>query len=160
MLFVGTYISLVQFSRSVVSDSLQPHESQHARPPCPSPTPGVYSNSFASSGDAIQPSCPLLSPFPTVLNPSQHQGLFLNVSTLCMRWPKYWSFTFSTSPSNKHLGLISFRIDWLYLVAVQGTLKNLLQHHSLKASSFQRSSFFTVQLSHPYMTSGKNHSLD
>ena len=81
--------------------------------------------------------------------------VFSNESTLCMRWPKYWSFCFSTSPSNKHPGLISFRMDWLYLLAVQGTLKNLLQHHSLKATSFQRSAFFTVQVLHPYMTSGK-----
>ena len=81
--------------------------------------------------------------------------VFSNESTLCMRWPKYWSFSFSTSPSNKHPGLISFRMDWLYLLAVQGTLKNLLQHHSLKATSFQPSAFFTVQLSHPYMTTGK-----
>ena len=82
--------------------------------------------------------------------------VFSNESTLCMRWPKYWSFSFSTSPSKKHPGLISFRMDWLYLLAFQGTLKNLLQHHSLKASSFQHSAFFTVQLSHPYMTTGKN----
>ena len=95
--------------------------------------------------------CPLflLPPIP----PSTRD--FSNESTLCMRWPKYWSFSFSTSPSNKHPGLISFRMDWLYLLAVQGTLKNLLQHHSLKASSFQHSAFFTVQLSHPYMTTGK-----
>ena len=144
----------VQFSRSVVSDSLRPHELQHARPPCPSPTPGVYSNSCASSGDAIQPSwplCPLflLPPIP----PSTR--VFSNESTLCMRWPKYWSFSFSTSPSKKHPGLISFRMDWVYLLAVQGTLKNLLQHHSLKATSFQRSAFFRVQLSHPCMTTGK-----
>ena len=81
--------------------------------------------------------------------------VYSNESTLCMRWPKYWSFSFSTSSSKKHPGLISFRMDWLYLLAVQGTLKNLLQHHSLKASSFQCSVFFTVQLSHPYMTTGK-----
>ena len=80
---------------------------------------------------------------------------FSNESALCMRWPKYWSFSFSTSPSNKHPGLISLRMDWLYLLAVQGTLKNLLQHHTLKASSFQRSAFFTFQLSHPYMTTVK-----
>ena len=91
----------------------------------------------------------LLPPIP----PSNR--VFSNESTLCMRWPKYWSFSFSTSSSNKHSGLISFRMDWLYLLAVQATLKNLLQHHSLKASSFQRSIFFTVQLSHPYMTTGK-----
>ena len=81
--------------------------------------------------------------------------VFSNESTLHMRWPKYWSFSFSISPSNGHPGLISFRMNWLDLLAVQGTLKSLLQHHSLKASIFQHSAFFTVQLSHPYMTTGK-----
>ena len=81
--------------------------------------------------------------------------VFSNESTLRMRWPKYWSFSFSINPSNEHPGLISFRMDWLDLLAVQGTLKSLLQHHSSKASIFRRSAFFTVQLSHPYMTTGK-----
>ena len=81
--------------------------------------------------------------------------VFSNESTLCMRWPKYWSFTFSISPSKEHPGLISFRMDWLDLLAVQGTLKSLLQHHSSKASTLRHSAFFTVQLSHPYMTTGK-----
>ena len=81
--------------------------------------------------------------------------LFSNQSTLRMRWPKYWSFSFSISPSNEHEGLISFRMDWLDLLAVQGTLKSLLQHHSSKASILRCSAFFTVQLSHPYMTTGK-----
>ena len=107
-----------------------------------------------SVGDAIQPSHPLSSPSPPAPNPSQHQGLFQE-STLCMRWPKYWSFSFSISPSNEHPGLISFRMNWLDLLAVQGTLKSLLQHHSSKASILWRSAFFTVQLSHPYMTTGK-----
>ena len=80
---------------------------------------------------------------------------FSNESTLCVRWPKYWSFSFSISPSSEHPGLISFRMDWLALLAVQGTLKSLLQHHSSKASISQHSAFFTVQLSHPYMTTGK-----
>ena len=95
--------------------------------------------------------CPLLLPpsiFPSI-------RVFSNESALCMRWPKYWSFCFSISPSNEHPGLISFRMDWLDLLAVQGTLKSLLQHHSSKASIFQCSAFFIVQLSHPYMTSGK-----
>ena len=105
-------------------------------------------------GDAIQPSHPLSSPSPPSPNPSQHQGLF-NESTLHMRWPKCWSFSFNISPSNEHPGLTSFRMDWLGLLAVQGTLKSLLQHHSSKASILQRSAFFTVQLSHPYMTTGK-----
>ena len=81
--------------------------------------------------------------------------VFSNESTVHMRWPKYWSFSFSISPSNEHPGLISFRMDWLDLLAVQGTLKSLLQHHSSKASIFWCSAFFTVQLSHPYMTTGK-----
>ena len=105
-------------------------------------------------GDAIQPSHPLLSPPPPALNLSQHQG-FSNESALCIRWPKYWSFSFSISHSNEHPGLTSFRMDWLDLLAVQGTLKSLLQHHSSKASILQLSAFFTVQLSHPYMTTGK-----
>ena len=82
--------------------------------------------------------------------------VFSNESTLRMRWPKYWSFSFSVSPSKEHPGLISFRMDWLDLLAVQGTLKSLLQHHSSKASIFRHSAFFTVQLSYPYMTTGKN----
>ena len=81
--------------------------------------------------------------------------VFSNDSALCIRWPKYWSFSFSISPSNEYSGLISFRIDWLYLLAVQGTLKSLLQHHSSKTSILQHSAFFTVQFSHPYMTTGK-----
>ena len=105
-------------------------------------------------GDAIQPSHPLLFPSPPAPNTSQHQG-FSNESTLCMRWPKYWSFSLSISPSNEHPGLVSFRMDWLDLLAVQGTLKSLLQHHSLKASILQCSAFFKVQLSHPYLTTGK-----
>ena len=104
--------------------------------------------------DAIQPSHPLssLSPLPPI-PPSIR--VFSNESTLHMRWPKYWSFNFSISPSNEHPGLISFRMYWLDLLAVQGTLKSLLQHHSSKASVLWRSAFFTVQLSHPYMTTGK-----
>ena len=81
--------------------------------------------------------------------------VFSNESTLRMRWPKYWSFSFSISPFNEHPGLVSFRMDWLDLLAVQGTLKSLFQHHSSKASIFQRSALFIVQLSHPYMTTGK-----
>ena len=92
---------------------------------------------------------PLLPPIPPSIR------IFFNQSALCMRWPKYWSFSLSISPTNEHPGLISFRMDWLDLLAVQGTLKSLLQHHSSKASIFQCSVFFTVQLSHPYMTKGK-----
>ena len=105
-------------------------------------------------GDAVQPSHPLSSPSPPALSLSQHQGLS-NESALRMRWPKYWSFSFNTSPSNEHSGLISFRMNWLDLLAVQGTLKNLLQHHSSKVSILWHSAFFIVQLSHPYMTTGK-----
>ena len=104
--------------------------------------------------DAIQPSHPLSSPsHPAPIPPSIR--VFSNESTLHMRWPKYWSFSFSISPSNKYPGLISFRMHWLDILAVQGTLKSLLQHHSSKASILQLSAFFTVQLSHPYMTTGK-----
>ena len=102
-------------------------------------------------GDAIQPSHPLSSPFPPAFNLSQHQ-VFSNESVLCIRWPKYWNFSFSISPSNEYSGLISFRIDWFDLLAVQDTLKSLLQHHSSKASILQCSAFIMVQLSHSYMT--------
>ena len=101
-------------------------------------------------GDAIQPSHPLSSPSPPTFNLSHHQGFFLRI-----RWPKYWSFSFNNSPSNEYPGLISFRMDWLDLLAVQGMLKSLLQHHSSKASILWHSAFFIVQLSHPYMTTGK-----
>ena len=104
--------------------------------------------------DAIQPSHPLSSPYPLAFNLSQHQ-VFSNESALSIKWPKYWSFTFSISPSNEYSGLISFRMDWLDLFAGQGTLKSLLQHHSSKASIRQLSAFFIVQLTHPYMTTGK-----
>ena len=143
----------VQFSCSVVSDSLWPHEPQHARPPCPSQTPGVYPNPCPSSRwchlaiSSVVPfsSCP--QSFPSL-------GSF-PMSQLCMRWPKYWSFSFNISPSNEHPGLISFWMDWLDLLAIQGTLKSLLQHHSSKASILRHSALFTIQLSYPYLTTGK-----
>ena len=106
-------------------------------------------------GDAIQPSHPLSSPSPPAFHLSQHWSLFQWVSVLCIRWPKYCSFNFSISPSNEYSGLISFRMDWLDLFAVHGTLKSLLQHYSSKASILRHSAFFIVQLSHPYMTTGK-----
>ena len=136
-----------------MSSSLQPHEPQHARLPCPSPTPGVHPNPCPSSqwchptiSFSIVPlsSCP---PFPA-------SGSFQWVSS-CIRWPKYCRFSFNISPSNEHPGLISFRMDWLELLAVQGTLKSLLQHHSSKASILRHSAFFIVQLSDPYMNTGK-----
>ena len=105
-------------------------------------------------GDAIWPSHSLSSPSPPAPIPPSIRA-FSNESTLRMRWPKYWSFSFSISPSNEHPGLISFIMDWLDLLAVQGTLKSLLQHHSSKASILWGSAFFIVQLSHPYMTTGK-----
>ena len=127
----GLQFNLVQFSRSVMSDSLRPNESQHARPPCPSPTPGVHSDSRPSS-QWCHPAvsilcCPLclLPPIPPSFR------VFFNESTLRMRWPKYWSFSFSIISSKEIPGLISFRTDWLDLLAVQGTLKSLLQHHSI-----------------------------
>ena len=151
----GDSVQFSQFSHSVVSDSLRPHESQHARPPCPSPTSGVYSNSLPI--ESVMPSSHLILCHPLLLLPPIPPSIrvFSNESTLCMRWPKYWSFSFSISPSNEHPGLISFRMDWLNLLAVQGTLKSLLQLHRSKASIFRRSAFFTVQLSHPYMTTEK-----
>ena len=109
-------------------------------------------------GDAIQPSHSLSSPPPPVFNVSLQSfpiRVFFSESALLIMWPKYWSFSFSISPSNEHPELISFRMDWLDLLAVQGTLKSLLQHHSAKASILQGSAFFIVQLSHPYMTTGK-----
>ena len=154
----------VQFSRSVMSDSLQPEGLQHDRPPCPSPTPGAYSNSCPSWW--CHPTiCPLLflcRPLlllccPLLLLPSIFPRIkgFSNESDLCMRWPKYWSFSFNISPFNEHSGLISFRIDWLDLLEVQGTLKSLLQHHNSKTSILWCWAFFMAQLSHPYMTTGK-----
>ena len=142
--------SSVQFSCSVVSDSLQPHGLQHARTPCPSPTPRTYSNSCSCHPTIIL--C-----YPLILPPSVFASIrvFSNESVLLIRWPKYWSFSFNISPSNEHPGLISFRMDRLDLLAGQGTLKSLLQHHSLKASVLPCSAFFMVQLSHPYMTTGK-----
>ena len=149
-------IQWVQFSWSVVSDSLWPHESQHARPPCPSPTPRDHSDSHLSSQwchPAISSSVVPFSSCPQSLPASQS----FPMSQLRMRWPKYWSFSFSIIPSKEIPGLISFRMDWLDLLAVQGTLKSLLQHRSskAKASILRHSAFFTVQLSHPYMTTGK-----
>ena len=141
----------IQFSSVQLLSSVWIFETpwpQQARPPCPSPIPGVHSNSI--SIELVMPfnhcilCCPLLllpSVFPSI-------RVFSNESALHIRWPKYWSFSFNISPSNEHPGLISFRMDWLGLFAVQGTLKSLLQHHSSKATIFRHSAFFTVQLSH------------
>ena len=107
--------------------------------------------------ESVIPSSHLILSRPLLLLPLIPPSIkvFSNESTLCMRWPKYWSFSFSISPSNEHPGLVSFRMDWLDLLAIQGTLKSLLQHHSSKASILWCSAFFVVQLSHPYMTTGK-----
>ena len=144
--------SSVQLSHSVVSDSLWLHGLQHARPPCPPSTPGAYSNSCPLSQWSHPTIHPMSSPSPPAFNLSQHHSLF-QWSALCIRWPKYWNV--SISPSNGYSGLISFRMDWLDLLAYQGTLKSLIQHHSLKASILWHSAFFIIQLSHPYMTTGK-----
>ena len=136
-----------------MSDSLQTHELQHARPPCPS-TPGAHPNPCPSSRwwDPTLILC-----HPLLLLPSLFTSIrfFPNESALRIRWPKYWSFSLNISLSNEHPRLISFRIDWLDLLAVQGTLKSLPQHHSSKAAILWPSAFFIVQLSHPYMTTGK-----
>ena len=146
----------VQFSHSVMSDSLRCHESQHARPLCPTPTPRAYPNSCPLSRwchPTISSSVIPFSSCPQSLPASDR--VYSKEAILCMRWPKYWSFSFSIIPSKGIPRLISFRMDWLDLVAVQGTLKSLLQHHSSKASILRCSAFFTVQLSHPYMITGK-----
>ena len=147
--------SSVHFSCSVMSDSLQSHEPQHSRPPCPSPTPRVYPNS--TSIESVMPSNHLILCHPLLPLPSIFPSIrvFSNESAFHIRWPKYWSFSFNISPYNDHTGLISFRMDWLDLLAVQGTLKSLLQHHSWKALILLHLAFFIVQLSHPYMITGK-----
>ena len=151
--------SSVQFGCSIVSNSLQLCESQHARPPCPSPTPGVHSK--LTSIESVMPSSHLILSRPLLLPPIPPSiRVFSNVSTLCMRWPKYWSFSFSIIPSKEYPGLISFRMDWLDLLPVQGSLRSLLQHHSSKTLVLWGSAFFTIQLSQSIHDHGKNHSLD
>ena len=112
--------------------------------------------------ESVMPSNHLILCHPLLLPPSIPPSIrvFSSESVLCIRWPKYWSFSFNINPSNEYLVLISFRIDWFYLLGVQGTLKSLLQHHSSKASILQDSAFFIVQLSHPYMTTGKTIALN
>ena len=142
-------LASVQFSPSVMSDSLQPHGLQHTRLPCPSSTPGACSDS--TSIELVMPSNHLILYGPLLLPPS----IFPSIRVFSIRWPKYGSFSFSISPSNEYSRLISFRMDCLDLLAVQGTLKSLLQIHSLKASILWHSAFFRIQLSHPYMTTGE-----
>ena len=143
----------LKFSHSIMSDSLWPHGLQHARLP--------FTNSQGllklMSIELVMPSYNLILCRPLLLLPSIFPSIrvFSSESALCIRWPKYWSFSISISPSNEYSGLISFRMDWLDLFAVQGTFKSLLQHHSSKASILWCLAFFMVQLSHPYMTTGK-----
>ena len=149
---LSVQFSSVQFSHSVVSDSLQPHEAHQAylyiinfRSP-----PKETSIKSVMTSNHLILCCPhllLSSIFPSI-------RVFSNESALLIRWPKYWSFSLNISASNEHPGLTCFRMDWLDLLAVQGTLKSLLQHHSSKASILRHSAFFIVQLSHPYMTTG------
>ena len=127
----------VQFSHSAISDSLQPHGLQHARLPCPSPTPRACSNSCPSSQWCHPTISSSVIPFSSCLQSSPASGSF-NESSFHSRWPKYWSFSFSISPSNEYSGLISFRTGWLDCLTVQGILKTLLQHDSSKASILQR----------------------
>ena len=159
--------SSVQFSCSVMSNSLRPHEQQHTRLPCPSLSPRVLK---LMSIESVMPSNHLLvlSTDPTVgtichslLLPSIFPSIRVFSIELAfpIRWPKYWSFSFSISPSNKYSGLISFRIDLFDLLAVPGTIRSIVQHHYSKAPILQCSALFIVQLSYPYMTTGKNISL-
>ena len=134
-----------------MSNSLQPHGLQYARPLCPLPTPGVYSNSCPLNWSHLILCRPLLLPpsiFPSI-------RVFSKELVVHIRWPKYWSFSFSISPSSEYSGLIFFGMDWMDLLAVQGTLKSLLQDHSSKASILRHSALFILQLSHPYMTTGR-----
>ena len=137
-----------------MSNSLRPHGLQHARPPCPLPTPGVYSNSCPLSRWCIQPSHPPSSPSPPAFNLSQNQSLFKWVSSL-HQVAQVLQFQLQHQSFNEYPGLIPFRMDWLNLLVVQGTLKSLLQHHSSTASILLCSAFLIVKLSHPYMTTGK-----
>ena len=148
---------LCSYCCSVVLDSLQPHGLEHAKPPCPSPFPKVCPSSCTLHG-WCHPVILSSDPSPSALNLSQHQGFFHELA-VCIKRPKYWSFSFSIHPSNKYSGLISLKIDWFDLLAVQGTLGSLLQHHSSKASILWHSASFTVQLSQPYVTNGKTTAL-
>ena len=145
---------MISSVQSVMSDSLRPHGLQHTRPPCPSQLPEFTQTNVHWVGDTIHPPHPLSPPSPPALNLSQHQSLFKWVSS-SHQVAKILEFQFQHQSSNEYSGLIFFRMDWLDLLAVQGTLKSLLQHHSSKASILQCSAFFRVQLSHPYMTTGK-----
>ena len=148
---------LVKILSSVTQSclTLQPHEPQHARPPCPSPTPGVHPNSCSLSRWCHPTISSSVVPFSSCPWSFPASGSFQMSQFFASGGQRVWSFSFSINPSNEYSGLISFRMDWLDLLAVQGTLKSLLQHHISKASIFQCSAFFVVQLSHLYMTTGK-----
>ena len=137
-----------------MSDSMWCHGLQHARPPCPSPITRVYPNLCPLSGWCLLNISPSVVSFYSGIQSFPASDLLEN-SVLCIRWPKYWIFRFSISPSNEYSGLISFRMDWLNLFTLQGTLKSFFQHYSAKASILHWSDFFIVQLSHSYMTNGK-----
>ena len=138
-----------------MSNSFWPHALQHARLPCLSLSPRVCPNSCPLNWWCHPTISSSVIPFSSCLQSFPASRSFSSDLVLCLRWPKYWNFSFSNSPSNEYSGLISFRIDWFDLLAVQGSLKSLLQHHSSKASILQHSDFFMVQLSHLYMTTGK-----
>ena len=152
---VTSAFSSVQFRCSVVSDSLRPHGLRHARPPCPSPTPGACSNSCPSSQWCHPTISSSVIPFYSHLQSSPASGSFPMSQFFTSGGQSIGRFSFSIGPSSEYSGLISFRIDWFDLLAVQGTLKSLLQYHSSKASILWYSAFFIVQHSHPYMTTGK-----
>ena len=149
----------MQFSHSVVSDSLWPHGLQQTRLPCPSSTPRACSNSSPSSHWCHPTVSSPVIPFSSCLQSFLESGSFPMSQVIASGGEKYWSFSFSITPSNEYSVLISFRMNWFDLLAVQGTLKSLLQHHSLKALILRCSAFFMVQLSYPYMTTGKNRAL-
>ena len=138
-----------------MSDTLRPHGLQHTRLPCLSPSPVVCSNPCPSSQWCRPTISSSVIPFSSCLQSFTVTGFFPVSQFLTWNWSKYWSFSFSISPSNEYSGLISFRMDWFDLLAVQGTLMSLLQHNSSKASILRCSAFFIVQLSHPYLTTGK-----
>ena len=150
-----SWISSVQFSWSVMSDSLRPHELQYTRPPCPSPTPGVHSNSCPLSQWCHPAISSSVIPFSSCPQSLPASGSFPMSQLFAWGGQSIGVSASAISPSNELSGLISLRMDWLDLLAVQGTLESLLQHHSSKASIFQHSTFFRVQLSHPHMTTGK-----
>ena len=152
--WIGERFSSVQFSHSVMSDSLRPHGLHHTGLLVHHQLPELF---ILMSIESVMPSNHLILCRPLLLLPSIFPSIrvFSNESALPIRWPKYWNFSFSISPSNEYPGLISFKMDWLDLLVVQGTLKSLLQHHSPKASILQNSAFFIVQLLHPYMITGK-----